>query len=454
MIAFLRRPDARGIVRRPGASPSAPARRALRGLAVALAAVAVLGACTEDLSTKAACPSLCPNQDVALRDTTISAVVLDTTLPNFPAKGSESFLLVASDGSALDTRAVARFDSLVRTFNRSATDTNVAITSLSRAKVRFAVDTAKSVLTAPVTISVYDVDTPEIDPSDAAVLAAFTAEHLLGTTTIASKGAITGDSISVALDPAKVLAKVTGNQRVRLGVRVTSSAPTRLRLYGTTGAAAGLTPALVYDPTDSTDAIGPLIIGTRSLAPAAASALEFNMRDYTVVAAGGAAPLASDELAVGALPARRVYMRFDIPPSLLDSTTIVRASLLLTQRPSPGVNRSAVTLVPMLGLAGRDITDPSRAALVALGPEISSLGLSTLALNPGDAGARLVELASVVRGWRAPVYDVTPRALVLRVADEGYEPGELRFYSSEAADPALRPRLRITYVPRVTFGQP
>ena len=61
---------------------------------------------------------------------------------------------------------------------------------------------------------------------------------------------------------------------------------------------------------------------------------------------------------------------------------------------------------------------------------------------------------AVVRGWRAPVYDVTPRALVLRVADEGYEPGELRFYSSEAADPALRPRLRITYVPRVTFGQP
>jgi hypothetical protein len=45
------------------------------------------------------------------------------------------------------------------------------------------------------------------------------------------------------------------------------------------------------------------------------------------------------------------------------------------------------------------------------------------------------------------------RALVLRAAAEGAQAGEIRFYSNEArAD--LRPRLRISYIPRVQFGIP
>jgi hypothetical protein len=425
----------------------------MRGLAL-LAAVAVLGACTEDLETKAACPSLCPNQDVTLRDTIVSAVVLDTTLSNYPGKGAESFLFVASQGSVLDTRAVVRFDSLLRKFDRSATDTGVAITSVTRARVRFSVDTTNSVLTAPFTVNVYDVDTPAVDPSDAAVLAAFDAGQLLGSVTFASKSAILGDTISIPLDPAKVAEKITGGKRIRVGVRVASSAPARLRLYATSGSTAGLTPALFYDPTDSTDAIAPLVVTTASFAPAASTTLEFNARDYTIAAVGGAGPVASDEIAVGALPARRVYMRFAIPSYILDSTTIVRAQLILSQRPAPNVGSSSVSLVPMLGIAGRDVTDPARAALIAIGPEVASLGLTAVALDPTASGLRTVEVGSIVRGWRASLYDTTPRAMVLRVGNEGYEPGELRFYSSEAADPNVRPRLSITYVPQVTFGLP
>jgi hypothetical protein len=108
----------------------------------------------------------------------------------------------------------------------------------------------------------------------------------------------------------------------------------------------------------------------------------------------------------------------------------------------------------MLGLAGPNITDPGRAALIAIGPEVTTLGLAALPLDPTSSGVRTLELGNVVRGWRGAIYDRTPRALVLRVGDEGFEPGELRFYSSEAADPNLRPRLSITYVPQVTFGLP
>lgn len=426
----------------------------LRGLAALLATVAAVGACTEDLDTRAACPALCPNQDVTLRDTIIDAVVLDTTLPNYPGKGAEAVLLVASQGSTLDTRAVVRFDSLIRTFSRSATDTGVAITSLSTSRLRVSVDTANSVLTAPFTVSAYDVDTPDVDPSDAAVLAAFDAAAPLGSVSYASKKAVLGDTISIPLDPARIAAKLSGGKRIRLGIRVSSAAPARLRLQATNAASAGLAPTLFYDPTDSTDAISALVVLPTSAAPAASPTLGFNARDYTVTAAGGAGAVARDELGVGGLPARRVYMRFAIPPSILDSTTIVRAQLLLTQRPAPDVGVSSVSLVPMLAIAGRDVTDPARAALIALGPEVASLGLSAVTLDPTASGLRTVEVGGVLRGWRAPIYNQTPRALVLRVADEGFQPGQLRFYSSEATNPSVRPRLRVTYVPLVTFGLP
>ena len=55
--------------------------------------------------------------------------------------------------------------------------------------------------------------------------------------------------------------------------------------------------------------------------------------------------------------------------------------------------------------------------------------------------------------WGATTEDQTPRALVLRSARES-ETGILAdFFSLEAAD-ALRPRLRITYLPRATSGLP
>jgi hypothetical protein len=46
-----------------------------------------------------------------------------------------------------------------------------------------------------------------------------------------------------------------------------------------------------------------------------------------------------------------------------------------------------------------------------------------------------------------------PRGLALRIALEGAQPAELRFFSRTAA-PALRPKLRITYLPKSEFVLP
>jgi hypothetical protein len=64
-----------------------------------------------------------------------------------------------------------------------------------------------------------------------------------------------------------------------------------------------------------------------------------------------------------------------------------------------------------------------------------------------------LDLAGVFQLWRSSGFDNLQRAIVLRSGAESSLPTELRFYSTEAA-PALRPKLRITYVPGRVVGLP
>jgi hypothetical protein len=87
------------------------ARRLGFVMAALVAAVTVV-ACTEDYEGGAACPALCPEQNVVVIDTTFDPVVLDTTVFPFPTTGTETELLLARRGDTVDTRPVIRFDSL------------------------------------------------------------------------------------------------------------------------------------------------------------------------------------------------------------------------------------------------------------------------------------------------------------------------------------------------------
>ena len=79
----------------------------------------------------------------------------------------------------------------------------------------------------------------------------------------------------------------------------------------------------------------------------------------------------------------------------------------------------------------------------------------SLLIVPRDSGLKLIEMNGIVRAWAAQskLTAPPPRAVVLRMSPEGVLPGEVRFYSTRG--PAnMRPRLRVSYVPRVTFGVP
>jgi hypothetical protein len=400
-----------------------------------------ISSCSENLDSSGVCSVLCPPIGGDVQNITLDAVVLDTTVQSLSGLGTESGLLLAARGDTLDTRIVIRFDSLPVRFVPTG-DTSQAIKSVDSAYIQLRIDTLSIKGAEPVTIEAYDVDTTANDTSSAAILALFRPDRFISSQTFA-RAELT-DTLKYYISNSALLAKIQDTLPLRIGLRATGPGSTQLRIISTEGGSG----PLIYFRAKPDTTTKPLVVVPFSRTPAGESIAASHLSDYTVVAkAPPAAP--PGLLAVGGLPARRVYLRFDIPSSIIDSATVVRATLLLNQLPNSALDPTdTVEILPQVVLAGRVVTDPTKAAQI-----IASVSVDTLKLKPGDSGVTNVELARAFTLWRTQKPDTLPRAIVLRSLSEGNSPLEIRFSSSEDVV-ALRPRLRISYTSRVPLGLP
>lgn len=445
-------------------------------LVLAGALVAAAGACSEDLQTASSCGVLCPQAPIGLKDTVldpyfdrdrdgsgsaVDSVGLDTTLYGFPPQGTELYLPIATLPE-LDTRAIVRFDTLLSRFRVPGDTTQHPITGIDTAQLRIRLNRATDIAGAspeivrrPVTFEVYDVDTTAADSSHAALIPLFRPDRLLGSFTLdTTASADTITAVTIPLSTSAILAKIESGSRLRVGIRLVSDTAALVRMHTVES---GIAAELRYDPIR--DAVSDSLVVFTTVGPTSrtpggvGSPIAAELRDYLLIVRG--TPLVpSNQLGVGGLPGRRSYLRFDIPQRLIDSTTIVRATLELTQLPNrlyPG-DTARITVYPQMVLAGALVTDPARAALILSPPR--SFGVDSLLLVPGDSGVVMLQLVDLVRrAWASAPADTLPRALVLRARTEGALPAELRFFSREAAE-SVRPRLRLSYVPRIDFGLP
>ena len=417
-------------------------RKRRGALAALAAAVVALSACNEDLQGGAACPSLCANQEVVIKDTVLEAVSFDTVVAGVPSIGSEGALLLASRGDTLDTRVVMRFDSLVSRVTRSSIDS--AVTAVDSVYLLLRVNASRTKVRDSVRVELYNVDTTANDTSAAAILALFRPDRLLGASVFDSAGV--KDSMRVYFDNARFLSLVTGPKRLRVGLKVSGrkGAIVSLGSWDASNAA-----SLKYDPVPEDTAIKEVTLDLRSDSPTGNLDLASDLRDYTVIAQAPALPGPS-QLSVGGLPSRRTFLRFNVPPKILDSATVLRATLLLTQVPTPLLQRTDSTLLlPVVVNAGEEVTDFARTVEL-----ISGSPVDTLRVAAPDSGLRQIEVAAALRQWSSSTNTFRQqRALVIRSNDEGLGVGEARFWSVRA--PAgVRPRLRVSYSLRTSFGIP
>lgn len=425
-----------------------PVARALAVLAVA--AASLLGACSENLDSGSGCPALCPLATDQLRDTVLDPVVLDTTLSGFPAPGVAAPLLVAVAPSpdSLDIRAVVRFDTLPAKYLPPAGGDSVALTRVDSGFLRLKLDTSGTRLPQAATLEAYDVDTTAADDTSATTLAPlFRADRRLGAISFTAAQAI-GDSIRVPISNTAIVAKAQASGRLRIGVRLVSSGRASLRILGVRAAASTVDiPTLRFDPaTDTT--YRPLSVTPSSATPVSDRALGVQYVEQTVVARNPRTAIGSD-LVVSGVPGRRGLLRFNVPLRLSDSTDVVRAELELVQRPARYADaRDTVQLRTDAILATTAVTDLPRVVDLTT----TAFRLDTLALSPADSGRRTISILSLVRAWRSLPAE-TQRGIIVRGLLEGRQAGELRFFSTEG--PAgLRPRLRLSYVPKSTSGLP
>ena len=416
-------------------------------LAIATTTFAV-AACSEKLDAGKSCPLLCPEQAITLVDTTVDAVVSDTTVLGLPPIGSETFLMLASHGDTVETRAIVRFDTLQQTFT-AANNADSTITKLDSALLSVPIAKPDSAHrpSSPITIEVYDVDTAATDTVASILGSLFRPDRFLGSKTFAPESLV--DTLQVPISPDSVLAHIDSGTHLRIGLRLVTPPGQGYDLrVGTTNG--GNSATLRLRPSSDT-AVKPLIITPVSRTPPNQPFISGPLADFTIVL-NGQTTTPPTELAVGGIPSRRSLLRFNVPSRIVDSTTIVRASLLLTQKPNRRVDpHDSVYVFPLAILATPAVTDP--ATLLRFVSSAGFVGLDSLRMAPSDSGVRSFEIVGLVRTWRNQTQTVSPRALGLLSGAEAQLPAEIDFFSTQAPS-AVRPRLRITYVPQTSYGVP
>jgi hypothetical protein len=426
-----------------------------------LGVVLTVAGCQENLAGGAACPSLCPDT-LVIKDTILvasEAIDTDATVVGIPPLGAEPQILLGNftqGEQQVHTVGVFRFD----LFPRSLADTDSTkpphpfIGADSASLVLNVVGTPDSIYTPgdSITFLVYDVDTNAVDLDTAAVHARF-ASAPIASRTIA-RDSVTG-SISIPIDSGFIASHIRDAKRIRLGVDVASSGNVRVEIQ-TADPSVLSTPnpaSLHYTGIADNDrvAVSPVVNSHSADSPAIPG-----LADYQLVLQGNPAP-PPGILAAGGFPSSRIFIRFNLPPALVDSTTrIVRANLQIHQAPNPAFASSdTISLTTLVVRAAPEVRDIAAASLLAVDPQTVAVGdlIPLIKLPPSSAQPDTIPLVPLFNLWKSEGIGKTQRAILLKSSGEGFDPRQYYFYST-AADDSLRPRIRISYIPKSGFGLP
>ncbi len=397
------------------------------GIGGLLAVITIVG-CQEKLTAPADCPALCPGGQPQIFDEVFTAVSgADSSFVGYVQPHQAAALLVSNGLQGFEERGLVRF--LARSATVSVRDTarTYTIDSVALSFTLVARDTNLTGLQ----LLLYRL-TPSIDSATtfAAIDPGFVPESLIATVDVPDTlNAGTVRTVFQGADLSRVEIPASDSGRLALGLRIAAPTATGVRVGALAGGSGPI--FTTYTTLDVPDT------GTAKL-----RTIPLGAAFSTYVSQ---VPQAVDPtlLAVGGAPSARALLRFNLPSRIRDSATIVRATLELTP------------VAPITGLA----TDParllSRAVLADVGAKspVSSVA-GRVPEDTLEAGTSAVSIEAVrlVELWLGTT--TRPTALALSLTPEAASFSRPVFYSTQAADPALRPRLRISYLLSFPFETP
>ena len=379
----------------------------------------VLGAtaCEEELTVPGGCPEFCPGGQPLLQDTTIYAAPAgDSTFFGYYGWQDVSSLLVASDFDAGEARAWYQFPP--RSDSVTVSDTLRAYT-IDSVVIRMGI-VARDSTVKGLTFYVYQLPLTVDTTTDVAALDAMMTPDALVDSIVVPDTVYRGNVQLVLKDTslARLVIPPADSGRLALGVRIGDGKSTGARLgsiQGTTGPAE-YTTYVTADIADTTRQKQQLTL----------------VADENGFALGGVPPADDpDLLYIGRVPTARSLLRFEVPKRILDSTSVVRATLELTP------------VQPWTGLLG-DLTQLDiRPVAADIGgkstPVFGLRAVKTLPISGSDVIG--IEVIGLIINWRGQ--NPLPQTLFIALSPEGGSFQQPVFGSTRKGD---APRLRITYM--------
>lgn len=405
-----------------------------RGLrwAAAVAAVATGAlACQEHLTSPGQCPELCPGGTPVVYDTVLSVLQGgDESIQGYVARGGGVALLTSNGLPASEDRAVYRFASRLDSISVRDTVRAYAVDS-----VVFAVNiVARDTLVTGLKIYLYRLpadllpDTATfagVDPqlADAALIDSITVPDSVhaGQLNTVLRGTDV-DRVAIPVGTGGVLA---------MGLKIAADSPTGIRVGSlAAGNAATFTTYVTVDVPDTTTSI-------------VHQSLQRGAQDNSFVTE---APYTAQPgtLLIGGEPSARAFIRFDLPPRIKDSATVVRATLEM------------VPATPVPGLPNDPAVLEARAVLSDLGPkspltaDTRLISQDTLATGASDTVR--IDITRMVQLWQASTERPEEVALLLRPEAASFT--RLLFGSTNALSPVGAPKLHLTYLLSFPFESP
>jgi hypothetical protein len=402
----------------------------VRGWRLALGGALLLGACQERLTSPGDCPALCPGGSPQVVDEILSAIPgSDSSFVGYVKPQAAPALLVSNGLEGFEERAVMRFpprsDSVsVRDTSRSYVVDSVAFGFTVLARDSMATGLQLLLYRLPPFID-STTTYAQLDP-------AFVPENLVLTVPIPDsvktgvlRAVVQGSDLSrIAFTPAD-------SGVLSLGVRLDSPTLTGVRLGASAAGNGGV--FLTYATVDVPDTGAarlrtfPLTATFNTSLPAVPEVVDTTL------------------LTVGGNPSARSLIRFDLPSRIRDSATVIRATLELTP------------VAPLTGLATDPVRLVARGILSDLGaksPVESRFGVALDTIPVGSSATEELEMVRLLQQvW---IGESRPAGLMLSLTPELEAASFSRpvFYSSRAADPAVRPRLRVSYLRSFPFESP
>lgn len=447
-------------------------RVAVLGVVAALA----VWACTDDLTAPGKCDNFCPSEKITVLDT-----VLDTAITRDSAYGrpvgyinphNAPVMLVESLPGVRTSRAIFKFNpaQFVRKVITSTDTTTGPLLQPDSVFVAVRIlrhDAHATNLTVhlyrlPLTIdSTTTFSDPAVSDSfSTALLRSVNIDTLLAQPTRRDSiialdsvhiDTITGDRLAVdsvggqeqfvlifKLDSLAVPFDTTDSARAAFGIRVTADSFASIAV-GTSDLGQG--PRLTW--FNRFDSLGTIVGFRQSAQGGTAGAGAFDGFVFTPPTPG-----LDSNLTVGGMPEARSVLRVKLPRAIVDSTQIVRATLILIPSDSVrGVPSDSFEL-----LAHATLLDVGAKSPTLLDP---TLPPDSTIIHVGLTDTVRIDVTKILRRWQ--IDTLMPRTLILQqgvfisgLLYNGAEFAEGRFYSSRAA--LHRPRLHITYIPRITFS--